>query len=483
MPVEKDTQDPTSADPSVEESEYSVFAKAEKWCIVVMVSYAACFSTLSSFIYFPALQPLADSFSVSVAKINLAITCYMAVATVAPILVGDTADTQGRRPVYILALTLYVGSNVGMALARSYAAHLGLRVAQAMAISGTFSIAYGVVTDVTSPGERGAYINSVSFASTVAPSIGPILGGGLSYTAGWPWIFWFLSIASGACLIMMVFLLPETSRNIVGNGSVRPPGHLRLPVPRLFRHWTENTVADDRKRKIPNPLRSLKILTRVDNLGLALSCGFLYTVYTCINATLSVLLIDMYSLEQWQVGLIYLPFGLGGVISTFFCGQLLDKAYLAARTERGLSTDLKRGDNLDTFPIEKARLRVIWIPMAITCATVAGLGWVLHYKQHLAAPIVLLFVAGLVMQMDFSIYNTLLVDKNHRTPAAAQASSNVVRCTMAAVAMAFLQDLIDAVGVGWIFTLLAGLCAISLSLFVLDYHRGTAWRQRSLTRL
>jgi MFS family permease len=137
MSIEKRTQDLISTEVSIAESNYSVFTKAEKWCIVAMVSYAACFSTLSSFIYFPALQLMADSFSVSVAKINLAITCYMAVATVAPVLVGDTADTQGRRPVYIVALAVYVGSNVGMALARSYAAHLGLRVLQAAAISGT----------------------------------------------------------------------------------------------------------------------------------------------------------------------------------------------------------------------------------------------------------------------------------------------------------------------------------------------------------
>ncbi|KAL2213702.1 MFS general substrate transporter [Sarocladium strictum] len=280
---------------------------------------------------------------------------------------------------------------------------------------------------------------------------------------------------------MMVFLLPETSRNIVGNGSVRPPVYSRLPAPRLFRHCTKSTTANGQNRKALNPLRSLKILTRIDNLGIALACGFLYTIYTCINATLSIQLIKIYDLEQWQVGLVYLPFGLGGVVSTLFCGQLMDKAYLAHRMTRGLSTDLRRGDNLDTFPIEKARLSVVWIPMVITCSTVAGLGWVLHSEQHLAAPCTLLFMAGLAMQMDFSIYNALLIDKNHRAPAAAQASSNVVRCTMAAITVAFLQDLIDAVGIGWAFMFLAGLCAIALGLFVLDYHCGTAWRQRRLT--
>ncbi|KAL2213703.1 MFS general substrate transporter [Sarocladium strictum] len=143
MPVEKRPSIPMPAEASVEasaeECDYSVFTRGEKWCIVGMVSYAACFSTLSSFIYFPAIQLLADSFSVTVSKMNLAITCYMVASTITPVLVGDAADTQGRRPIYISTLTLYVGANVGMALAGSFAAHLGLRVVQAMAISGMYA--------------------------------------------------------------------------------------------------------------------------------------------------------------------------------------------------------------------------------------------------------------------------------------------------------------------------------------------------------
>jgi hypothetical protein len=104
------------------------------------------------------------------------------------------------------------------------------------------------------------------------------------------------------------------------------------------------------------------------------------------------------------------------------------------------------------------------------------------------------------MQLDFSvsffsrsiinlalagnkIYNTLLGDKNHRAPAAAQASSNIVRCTFAAIAISFLQDLIDAIGIGWTFTILSGLCLLATGLFLLDYCKGTAWRQESLRQL
>ncbi len=144
-----------------------------------MVSFAAWFSTLSSFIYYPAIHQLSHVFSVSVDKINLTVTSYMAVGTIAPTLVGDTAGVLGRRPVYVIALSLYIGANIAIVLSNTYSALLGLRVLQALAISGmhsvsmvvslltpsgTFSIAYGVITDVASPAERASFVSMVSFA-------------------------------------------------------------------------------------------------------------------------------------------------------------------------------------------------------------------------------------------------------------------------------------------------------------------------------
>lgn len=123
--------------PAVLEVErYSVFTTTEKWCIVSMVAYAAWFSTLSSFIYYPALYSLSETLGISLDEANLTVTTYMAVATIAPSLVGDAADVLGRRPMYLITLSLYVVANLAIALTKSYAALLGLRVLQAMAISG-----------------------------------------------------------------------------------------------------------------------------------------------------------------------------------------------------------------------------------------------------------------------------------------------------------------------------------------------------------
>ncbi|KAI0814580.1 chloramphenicol resistance protein [Xylaria sp. FL0064] len=460
---------------------YSAFTRAEKFYIVALVSFAAWFSTLSSFIYYPALQPLSKDLSVSVDEINLTITTYMSVATVAPTLVGDAADVLGRRPVYLITLSIYIAANIAIATTRSFHVLLGLRILQALAISGTFSIAYGVITDIASPAERGSFASAVSFAITIAPSIGPILGGCLAYARNWTWIFWFLAIAAGACLILMTAFLPETTRSIVGNGSIAPPKLLRLPFASLMRHWRDDDVPICHRRRVPNLFKSLLILTYKDNATVILACGLLYAVYTSLNASLSVLCIEIYDLSQWQAGLIYLPFGLGGTVSTFFSGPLLDNAYRHARTRRGLNTNKATGDDLDNFPIEKARLSVIWIPMMLTVASVVSFGWVLHYHKHIPIILAIQFVAGLVMQLDFSIYNTLLVDKNHRNPSAAQASSNIVRCTFGAIIVAFLQDCIKSLGIGGTFTLMGGLCVLATLLFVIDFTKGTTWRQKRRT--
>ncbi|KAL8730574.1 MAG: hypothetical protein Q9181_004613 [Wetmoreana brouardii] len=139
------TEKPTKSPPSQTASQsppYSAFTSIEKRVIVAIVSYAAWFSTLTSFIYYPVIPQLAQTFSVSADQINLTVTSYMAVATLAPTLVGDAADILGRRPIYGIALSLYIGANMAIVLADSYAALVGLRVVQALAISGMLTQSY-----------------------------------------------------------------------------------------------------------------------------------------------------------------------------------------------------------------------------------------------------------------------------------------------------------------------------------------------------
>ena len=116
--------------------QHSIFTKDQKRGIVLLVAFAAVFSPLSSFIYYPARNALSGDLGVSLNKIDLTITSYMIVSGVVPSMVGGFADKLGRRPVYLVIFTIYILANVGLAVQHSYPALLVLRMVQSAGSSG-----------------------------------------------------------------------------------------------------------------------------------------------------------------------------------------------------------------------------------------------------------------------------------------------------------------------------------------------------------
>lgn len=127
MPVEPHTEQSTT---------YSIFTREQKCGIVLLVAFAAVFSPLSSFIYYPARNALAYDLHVSLHEIDLNMTSYMVVSGVIPTWVGGMADKLGRRPVYLVIFTIYLVANVGLACQKSYPVLLVLRMVQSAGSSG-----------------------------------------------------------------------------------------------------------------------------------------------------------------------------------------------------------------------------------------------------------------------------------------------------------------------------------------------------------
>ncbi|KAL8894920.1 MAG: hypothetical protein Q9207_008366 [Kuettlingeria erythrocarpa] len=163
----------SSATPEVESSAaaptYSHFTKGQKQLIVSIITFAATFSPLSSFIFFPAITALSQSLQVSVERINLTVTSYMIVSGIAPALMGDVADMAGRRIVFLLMFAIYLMANVGLAVQRSWIALFLLRMLQSAGGAAnkadekeaTIAIGYGVVSDIAAPSERGGFVGAL----------------------------------------------------------------------------------------------------------------------------------------------------------------------------------------------------------------------------------------------------------------------------------------------------------------------------------
>ncbi|KAK2736746.1 hypothetical protein FQN55_001508 [Onygenales sp. PD_40] len=84
---------------------------------------------------------------------------------------------------------------------------------------------------------------------------------------------------------------------------------------------------------------------------------------------------------------------------------------------------------------------------------------------------------GAGAQSCFTMLNTLIVDLNSDAPSTAQASCNIVRCAFAGVGTAVLHIMIEAVGVGWYFTILGLVCATPAPLLVVQWRCSVEWRR------
>lgn len=314
------------------EPPYSIFTKQEKLSIVLLVALASVFSPLSSFIYYPALTSVTNDLHTTLSKVNLTITSYMIVSGVAPMILGSVADQLGRRPVYLLMFFVYVLANVGLALQTSYPALLILRMLQSAGGSATIGVGYGVVGDVTESSERGAYMGILGCGPNVAPSLGPVLGGVLAQKAGWRWVFGFLAIAGVLSLVLIAVVLPETAREIVGNGS-RPATGLNKSVMLLWKEKMkkmssrqQETASENVPRsvnlRIPKLAGSISIFLCKDTTPIVLANAVFYTAYCCLQASLSSLFIKIYGYRELEAGLIYIPFGVGCFIASLLSCEL-----------------------------------------------------------------------------------------------------------------------------------------------------------------
>lgn len=287
---------------------HSVFSRRIKIVIVTMTTLSSLFSPLSSFIYFPALNILALDFQRSIADMNLTVTTYQIFQGLAPMFFGDMADQIGRRPVYVLTFCIYCCANLGLALQDSYPALLVLRALQSTGGSGTIALGNGVIADIVTSAERGGYIGIVQAGVLLGPALAPTIGGLLAQFLGWRSIFWFLLISGSLYLIIYFVFVPETGRNIVGDGSIAPKGWNKslLDILRPHAKSHDGEGLGQPKIRFPNPLRALRIIFEKDVALIMFFTSMLIVGLYCMMVPLPSLFKEAYGFNELQVGLCYL---------------------------------------------------------------------------------------------------------------------------------------------------------------------------------
>ncbi|KID96158.1 Major facilitator superfamily transporter, partial [Metarhizium majus ARSEF 297] len=483
---------------------FHVFSRRRKWFIIVTIGVAGLFSGLSSNIYLPSLSAIAKRFKdlqVSLGDVSLTITTYLVVQGVSPLFWGSLSDTLGRRPIYIYSFSVYIVANIVLSLSPNFPVLLVFRGLQAAGSASTVSIGNGVIQDIATPDERGAFISFYQAIRNFSIAVGPVIGGLLSNFLGFRSVFVFLLVTSSLVLATIAIFLPETLRTIAGNGSLRLSG-IHQPLIRRFvkeKHPVEEPDYTDPRPKVTLAtfLKPLALLGEKDILVSLVFGGTVYTVWSMVVASTTGLFKDLFQLNDLLLGLVFLPNGLGTIVGSAVAGKLMTREFV--RSERvylqrhpsATPPSRNKKDLPPNFPIEHARLRhAPWISALFIVATalygftvlpaaqlsiVARPGWI-------AVPLALQFLIAATSNAVFAINTTLVADLCPGMGASATAINNLVRCGMGAVGVGLVDSMLGTLGAAATFL---GLGILTVGIGVLLYVEwiwGMQWRNERLRR-
>ena len=158
-----------------------------------------------------ALPSIGRELHASVSGLQWVIDAYILVLASLFMLSGSTADRVGRRRTFQAGLALFAVGSLLCSLAPGLGWLVAFRMLQAVGGSMLNPVALSIVTNVfIEPRERARAIGVWGGVFGLSMALGPIVGGALVDTVGWPGIFWVNVPVGIAAIILTALYVPES---------------------------------------------------------------------------------------------------------------------------------------------------------------------------------------------------------------------------------------------------------------------------------
>lgn len=188
-----------------------------------------------------ALPSLAADLRAPMAPVQLTMSALIFAFGVAQLVWGPVADRLGRRPVLLVALTLYLASALGAMLAGTIAEVIAARAVQGAAVSAAVVCARAMVRDLYAPTEGAQVMARALGGLGVLAIAAPLVSGVLVSGAGWRASLAAMAVVGALALGFVAWRLPETiplrHRDATRLGPLAAQTRRILAHP-TFRAWT-----------------------------------------------------------------------------------------------------------------------------------------------------------------------------------------------------------------------------------------------------
>ncbi|CAK3874906.1 MFS antiporter QDR3 [Lecanosticta acicola] len=434
------------------------YKSSTKWKMTIILALTAGTSSTGSAMFYPALAEMAADLNCSKSTANLSIAFYLLIMAFTPLWWSSWSEVLGRRTVYISSFLFFVIFSVISAVSVNVAMLIVFRVLSGGAAAAVQAVGAGSCADLWESKVRGRAMSIFYLGPLFGPGVAPIIGGALAQTLGWRSTLWALVVFGGVLLILITLFLPET---VVQRKPAADEGE---------------TFGHVMKKRFIDPLKTLKFLQHppifitvwAGGLGFAV----LYVLVIAIQATFET---APYNYSIIIVGLMYIPPCLGYFVASQVGGRWTD--HLLQRGARKAGRYDENGKPI--FLPEDRMQENIWLAGFMYPLALIWFGWTARYGVHWIVPSIANVFFGVASMLVFSCVTTMLTEFTPKRSASGVALNNFMRQILATIMCATTQPAIDAIGVGWLCTIIALIALVTGNLAVLALKLNVAqWREK-----
>jgi DHA2 family multidrug resistance protein len=175
------------------------------WIVALSVMFATFMEVLDTTVVNVSLPHIAGSLSATIDEATWALTSYLVANAIILPMTGWLAATFGRKRLLMLSVSGFTLASFLCGLAPTLGALVFFRVVQGATGGALQPLSQAVLLEAFAPQDRGKAMAFWALGIVVAPILGPVLGGWLTDSYSWRWVF-YINLPVGITSLVMTQL-------------------------------------------------------------------------------------------------------------------------------------------------------------------------------------------------------------------------------------------------------------------------------------
>ena len=139
--------------------------------VLVTLGIIAMVSSISTDMYLPSFTSVAADLSATASEVQLTLTLFFFGVGTGQLLLGPISDRRGRRPVLLLALTVFASAGVAMVFAPTIEALMVLRFVQGLSGAAGLVLSRAIAADLSHGQSAAKALSFIVMISGLGPPV------------------------------------------------------------------------------------------------------------------------------------------------------------------------------------------------------------------------------------------------------------------------------------------------------------------------